>query len=222
MSISEKLKKLREEKSKKENRNISRLEVSKIIDVDNSTYGKWENGIREPGIDYIVKLARYYDVSVDYLTDNSANDIIINEIDKEMSERIPVVGVIKAGYNMYAEQNILGYKYTDKSKTKGKECFWLKVTGDSMNAVGIFNNSLVLVEKKSIVDNKKIAIVRINGNEATVKQVIFNDNHVILQPRSTDQSYLPQIIKEEDFTNGYAEIIGEVIDVSFNPNELFK
>lgn len=214
--IGDKIKQLRKQYS------YTQAQLAKKIDMSQQAIARWENGTASPNPEMLIALAEVFNVTVDYLIGKTLNQDEAIYLDATASERIPVVGVIKAGYDMYAEQNILGYKYTDKNKTKGKECFWLKVTGDSMNAVGIFNGSLVLVERRKVVDNKRIAIVRINGDEATVKQVIFNEENVILQPRSTDPSYLPQIVKAEDFESGYAEIIGEVIDVSFNPNELFK
>ena len=90
-----------------------------------------------------------------------------------------------------------------------------------MNSVGIFDGALVLV-KKVPVENRQIGVVRVNGDEATIKQIIFNDNTVVLQPRSTDPTIEPLILKKEDFDNNYAEIIGKVVDVSFDPNDMLK
>ena len=97
----------------------------------------------------------------------------------------------------------------------------LRVSGNSMNSVGIFDGALVLV-KKVPVENRQIGVVRVNGDEATIKQIIFNEDTVVLQPRSTDPTIEPLILKKEDFDNNYAEIIGKVVDVSFDPNDMLK
>ena len=98
----------------------------------------------------------------------------------------------------------MGYKPVDKVKASGAETFWLKVKGDSMNAVGILDGSLVLV-KKVIVENRQIAVVRVNGDEATVKQVIFDNDTVLLQPRSSTPIHEVMILKKQAFENGSAE-----------------
>ena len=59
--ISNKIKQLRME------RNLSQQEVSNAICVSQRTVSSWENGENEPKASYIVKLAKFYDVSADYL-----------------------------------------------------------------------------------------------------------------------------------------------------------
>lgn len=212
--FSSRLKELRKEN------NYTQVTLAKAIGVSQQTVGKWEARGSEPDFDTLNKIAKIFNVSVDYLTGNTFKANEDDIVERRNDERLPILGMIKAGFNMYAEQNILGYKEADSLKVKGKDCFWLKVSGNSMNQVGIIHNSLILVEKKSDVSNKKIAVVRINGDEATVKQVIYVGDKIMLQARSTD-SYDPIFLSQDDFENGHAEIIGEVIEVSFNPNELF-
>lgn len=55
----------------------------------------------------------------------------------------------------------------------------------------------ISISEKVIVENNQIAVVRVNGDEATVKQIIFNDDAVILQPLSTDPSNKPLILKKK-------------------------
>ena len=57
----ENLRKLREEKG------LSRREVAGILSVSTAVYTALEQGRRKKGIDLIIKLADYYDTSVDYL-----------------------------------------------------------------------------------------------------------------------------------------------------------
>lgn len=61
MKLFERLKSLRAEKK------ITRRNLAKFLGIDNSTYGKYELGTREPKIETLVKLADYFDVSADYL-----------------------------------------------------------------------------------------------------------------------------------------------------------
>lgn len=59
--FSERLKKLREDKG------LSQAEFAKIIGVERTRYGKWENKGFEPPYETLVKIADYFDVSTDYL-----------------------------------------------------------------------------------------------------------------------------------------------------------
>ena len=49
---------------------LSQAQVAKNINVLQSTYSNYEQGIREPDIATIKKLANFFDVSIDYLLEN--------------------------------------------------------------------------------------------------------------------------------------------------------
>ena len=59
--FAEKLKSLREEKG------LSQVELSAVFGVDKSTIAKYETGGREPDLETLVKFAKYFKVSTDYL-----------------------------------------------------------------------------------------------------------------------------------------------------------
>lgn len=59
--ISQRLKELRQEKG------VSQKEVAHRIGVTVSAYSNYEQGIREPSIEIIKKLCKFYDVTADYL-----------------------------------------------------------------------------------------------------------------------------------------------------------
>lgn len=58
----ERLKRLREEKRK------SRVVVSQLCGLQNDAVRRYERGESKPGMDALVKLADYFEVSLDYLT----------------------------------------------------------------------------------------------------------------------------------------------------------
>ena len=59
--MNEKLKQLRKE------RELSQKEVANILGITISAYSNYEQGIREPSYDILIKIAKLYDVSTDYL-----------------------------------------------------------------------------------------------------------------------------------------------------------
>lgn len=59
--FAERLKELRKE------RNMSELQLEKVLGVSSTTINRWERGLRVPNLDSLVLLARFFDVSIDYL-----------------------------------------------------------------------------------------------------------------------------------------------------------
>lgn len=60
--FNERLKQLREELG------VSMYQLANAIEVSPAAICKWENGVAEPKITYLVRLAEFFDCSTDYLT----------------------------------------------------------------------------------------------------------------------------------------------------------
>ena len=52
----------------REDRDLKQMDVAKFLQIDQSNYAKYEHGKVMMGIDKYIKLAKFYDVSLDYLT----------------------------------------------------------------------------------------------------------------------------------------------------------
>lgn len=50
-----------------ENRGISSKEAARRLGISNSTLSRYLNGLRQPDVTYLVKIAIYFDVSTDWL-----------------------------------------------------------------------------------------------------------------------------------------------------------
>ena len=57
----ERLKELRLEKG------VGQIELAKAIDVSKGIISLWENGLREPKLSNLIALAKFFEVSIDYL-----------------------------------------------------------------------------------------------------------------------------------------------------------
>lgn len=178
-------------------------QVGDMVGVGKSTVRKWETGdIENMKRDKIVKLAKALRVSPAYIM-----GMEVEEPEVITATRVPVVSQISAGMPIYSEENILEYAYIPSFLNKeGKELFYLKVCGDSMDKE--FNDGdLVLVEKDAPIENGQIGVVMINGYNATVKRVKYNKDQVILMPESENNEHLPQFYTTNDDIN----FIGRVI-----------
>ncbi len=56
---------------------VNQNDVAAYLNVDRSTYGKYETGDSAPDYDKLVMLANYYDVSVDYLLGRTNNRVLV-------------------------------------------------------------------------------------------------------------------------------------------------
>ena len=139
------------------------------------------------------------------LPDNVCESIIEYNINN--LKKIPVLGYVAAGNPIIADEHIIEYDYV-KTNYPIKELFYLKVSGDSMRDKHIIDGSLVLVHKQNCIENNDIAVVLINGCEATVKEVRFMDGKIYLIPANPDYD-----IKIYNYDE--VEIIGKVIEYKY-------
>ena len=121
------------------------------------------------------------------------------------SVSIPLVGNVAAGAPILAEQNIEDYFRISTSllkKTNASDAtYMLKVKGDSMINVGIYNGDYVIISKCQTAENGQIVVAMIE-NEATVKTFYKEKDHVRLQPENDTME--PIIVKD-------VQILGKVI-----------
>lgn len=126
--------------------------------------------------------------------------------------KVPVLGNIAAGQPILATEHIEEWiEIPNMWNLKNEEAIVLKVKGDSMIGSRIFEGDKVVVKLQPTVENGEIAVVNINGDEATLKRVKKTENgQVILFP--DNPKYEPTFV-----TNERARIIGKVIQVMFEP-----
>lgn len=121
----------------------------------------------------------------------------------------PVYGHIAAGVPNWAEQCIEGRLPLDPGMMNihnPEECFFLRVSGESMNKV-VKNGGYALIRKQEEVENGEIAVVLVNGYDATLKKFTRKNDMVILEPMSNDSSYEIQIYDH----NTQIKILGKYI-----------
>jgi repressor LexA len=104
-------------------------------------------------------------------------------------------------------EDIQGYFSVDHQSVKGKGCFFLRVSGDSMINAGILDGDLALVHPQPTADNRDTVVAMLDG-EATLKEFYKEPDHIRLQP--ANPAMQPIIIRPED---GDVTIIGKVIGI---------
>ena len=82
---------------------------------------------------------------------------------------VPMVGRVAAGEPLLAEQNVENYFPIPMEFMPNNQTFMLRVKGDSMINIGIFDGDLVLVEQRQTARNGEV-IVALVEDGATVKR----------------------------------------------------
>ena len=60
-------------RSIREDRDIRQKDIARILNVSQNTYSQYETGVIALTAEVLIKLADYYEVSVDYLLDRTKN-----------------------------------------------------------------------------------------------------------------------------------------------------
>jgi repressor LexA len=120
---------------------------------------------------------------------------------------VPILGHVRAGSPEEAVENIIGHCTTDPAWTRGADCFYLRVAGDSMIEAGIREGDLALVRSQPTAENGEIVVALIDG-EATLKRFYREEGRIRLQP---ENSRMAAIIIPEG--SGEFAIIGKAVGI---------
>lgn len=127
------------------------------------------------------------------------------------TNRIPILGKVVAGIPIEATEDILGYEEITEHMATTGDYFALRVKGDSMFP-NICDGDTVIVKKQENIENGDIAIVLVNGNDATCKKVKFNDNGITLIGYNPSV-YEPHFYTNEEIASLPLSIIGKVVEL---------
>ena len=96
---------------------------------------------------------------------------------------IPMIGEIAAGEPVIADERITGYFPLLPEDVPNGTCFFLKVRGDSMINVGIYDGDRVLIRQQNTAKNGDIVVALIDDS-ATLKRYYKEKGHYRLQPEN--------------------------------------
>ncbi len=108
---------------------------------------------------------------------------------------VPLLGKVTAGTPIEAIETPDEYITLPASLIGSKkEVFTLKVSGESMINVGIYDGDILIVEKRNTANNGEIVVAMNTDNEVTVKRFYKEKDHFRLQPENDNME--PIILNE--------------------------
>ena len=207
-------------------------DVNKLCDISPSYLSLMENGKRKPSAIILKKIAPIYSLNyldlyekagyIDlindekYISTDSTPDDIYDQlknigtmyVSNTDMVKIPILGVVKAGYDYLAQENWIGSVDVEKNiVSDGSEYFALKVVGDSMSPV-LVQDDIVVIKKQNDFENGDIVVAIVNGNEATIKKGKKTDSSITLQP--LNPSYDPLVFTYDEVKSIPVTIVGIV------------
>ena len=91
---------------------------------------------------------------------------------------IPIIGKVRAGEPILAVENIEDYFPIPVDYTHNSECFMLRVQGESMINVGIYENDLILIRRQNTASNRD-KVVALLGDSVTVKTFYKEKDYIV-------------------------------------------
>ena len=163
-------------------RNLSQEEVAEELETSAVNISRYENGDRKTNQDILFKLSQLLGVSInDFFppVDNAKYiDLISNTI------KLPVLGFIKAGVPIEAQEDIIDYVDIPAIWTKGgKDFYALKISGDSMTPKYNEGDIVIFEQTKDYeAGRNKDCAVMVNCTECTFKKVFIDEHAITLRP----------------------------------------
>ena len=198
MSFSQRLKVARK------NKGYTQEALSRLVNVERSSIGKYESTNIMPSPAVINRLAEVLEVSTDYLLGRAP-------IRPKKNTWIPVYGNVAAGIPIEEIEDIVDMEEIPEEWLKdGSTYMALRIHGESMMP-NFREGDHVLVRRQPDVENGEIAIVRVNGNSATCKKIKKTADGIYLL--SLNPAFEPIYYSREEIESLPVQILGKVVEL---------
>lgn len=195
--------------------------------IDKSLLNKYIKGVAIAKQDKIYILAKTLNVSEgwlmgydvdkdrDWIEDEDYSTLMIDNgryIETEIKTiKIPVLGKVPAGTPIEAIQDVIGYENIPATMlNSGENYFALKIDGNSMSP-DYKNGDIIIVKQQEDCNSGDDCVVMVNGDDATFKRVIKQNNAIILKPLNNE--YEPYYFTSKEIITKPVKIIGVAIEI---------
>lgn len=184
---------------------LSAETVAERLGVSPATIYRYENNdIKKFPTDILEPLAKVLHTTPAYLLG------IENKNKSKNAVKIPVLGLVRAGIPMDAVEHIIDYEEIGEDMARQGEFFGLQIKGDSMEPK-ISEGDVVIVRKQPDVESGEIAIVLVNGDEATIKKVQKFNGGINLIP--SNPAYDVMTYTNEQIEKLPVRVLGKVVEL---------
>lgn len=181
-------------------------DMSAIFHVSLATVGFWEQGKNEPSYSMLLQMSKFFNVPIDYILCND------EAVERHSGNWIPVYGRVAAGIPIEAiDDDIVDQEeLTPEMMKDGAEYRGLRIAGHSMEP-RIREGDVVIVRIQPDVESGEVAIVFVNGDEATCKQIKKTPEGVSLI--SFNPAFDPIFFTNEEIKQKPVKVWGKVVEL---------
>lgn len=187
-----------------------RMTVCADLGFKYSTFSEWVTGTKYPRIDKIELMADYFGVTKSDLIEEYNPSTAAHSRPTARGVRIPVLGYVRAGLPLEAVEDILDYEEIPEQLADRGEYFGLRINGNSMEP-RLYDGDTIIVRQQEDVESGDIAVVLVNGDDATVKRFIKHSGGIVLQ--ALNPAYEPLFFSAAEIEELPVRVIGRVIEV---------
>lgn len=185
---------------------LTQLELAKKTELSRSYIGDIEKDRYNPSVSTLQLIATATNTPLEDLLPSTKT---VSPAGRGV--RIPVLGRVVAGIPIEAVEEILDYEEITPEMAATGDFFALQVRGDSMLPT-LKDGDVVIVKKQPTVDSGDIAIVLVNGNDATVKEIKESPAGITLIGHNV-AVYTPHFYSNHDIESLPIQIIGKVVEM---------
>lgn len=182
---------------------LTQRQVAAHIGINQNTYSYWEMGRSRVDTAALPRLAALFGVSVDYLLGNAGEET-------PKGVKIPVLGRVAAGIPIEAVEDILDYEEISPHMAAQGEFFALQVKGRSMEP-RMQEGDIIICKKQADAETGDVAVVLVNGDDATVKKIKKTSAGLYLLP--TNPAFDPLFYTYDEVMDRPVTIIGKVVEL---------
>lgn len=201
-------------KALREDSGLTQVELGKKLETESMTISRWERSeIVRPHPKTVEQLCEYFGVSSgDLLSENGyyAKTRGVSTIaPRPATGSLPIVGAAHAGDPSPAYE-LDGGTLDCPEEYCREGNFFIRINGDSMDRQ-LVDGTYALIDVHAQVNSGDIALVKVNGDDATVKRVKFMDGIAVLEPDSSNPDHRRRMIDSSNPESPKVRILGKVV-----------
>ncbi len=192
----------------RESHGLSQVELGEIAGVSDKAVSTWENNLKFPRMGPIERMANYFGISKSDIIEGT---ILQRNRSHEPQILIPVVGHVVAGIPTEAVEDIVDWEEIPNAMAQRGDYIGLKVKGSSMEPRFVEGDTII-VRRQPDVESGEIAVVFVNGDEATMKKVLKQTTGITLVALNP-AVYEPHFYTNDQIVELPVTIYGKVVEL---------
>lgn len=197
MTFGQKLKTLRQ------NSNMTQLQLAERLRLSKANISKYESDTIQPNLETLSEISSVFHVPVDYLLGTEKTT------PRKRVARLPVLGNVAAGVPIEAITDVEDFEEINLDEYPSGEYVALRIKGRSMEP-RLLEGDVVIVRIQDTIEDGEIAIVMVNGDEATCKKIKKTPDGIMLI--STNPEFEPMFYSKREIAELPIRIFGRVVE----------